>query len=116
MNDNKQNKDQHQRGRSWGGCGRRRGRGGGHGYGHRRGRGRGRWQQQQQNPFNQHNPFVQNTPQKQFQRSPQINSRYFWTHGMCGHTSNTYNSLAQGHCWEATVDKKMNENTQSYSP
>ena len=101
--------------------GRRGGRGG-------RGRGRGRYGQGRfgnQNPFGQqnqqncriqqNNPFVQNQDQNQNpflqQQTPRTFTRYCWSHGMCGHTSNICNRPAQNHRYDATIENKMNGNT-----
>ena len=104
------------------GCGGRcEGRGGARGRGRGRG-GRGRFntqnafvqQNQQPNPFfqnhqqnQQQNPFLQ----QQQQGFPRTYNRYCWSHGMCGHTSNICNRPLPGHCYEATIDNKMNGNT-----
>ena len=97
------------------------GRCGGRG-GRARGRGRGgHGRFGTQTPFGQQNqqtnPFVQNQQQNQTpflqlqQQYPRTFTRYCWTHGMCGHTSNICNKPAQNHRYDATIENKMNGNT-----
>ena len=99
----------------WGG--RRGGRGG-------RARGRGRGGHGRfgtQTPFGQQNqqpnPFIPNQQQNQTpflplqQQYTRTFTRYCWTHGLCGHTSNICNKPAQNHRYDATIENKMNGNT-----
>ena len=96
-----------------GGRGRFPGRGG-RGRSRGRGRGRGRWNNTNQIHQNQHpNPFIQNTPQQQ--HYPRTFNRYCWTHGACGHSSSICNAPAQGHCYEASMENRMNGNQQNCS-
>ena len=98
----------HFQGRFGRGCGCERGRGRGRRYGRGQGRGRGRYKQQQQISFIQNNP-------NPFQHYPQASPRCCWSHGMCGHTSNICNTLAPGHCWEATAENRMDRSTREYN-
>ena len=96
-----------------GGRGRSPGRGG-RGRSRGRGRGRGRWNNTNQVHQNQHpNPFIQNQPQHQ--HYPRTFNRYCWTHGACGHSSSICNAPAQGHCYEASMENRMNGNQQNCS-
>ena len=99
--------------------GRNGGRRGGRGQGRGRGRGRGRGGGPQ-NPFIQNfaeNPFLQQNQnpfqqQQQYQQQrPRSYTRYCFTHGMCGHTSNICNNPATNHNWDATVENKMGGST-----
>ena len=68
-------------------------------------------QNQQNNPFvqnQQNNPLSRNQQQQEY---PRTFTRYCWSHGMCGHTSNICNRPAPGHCYDATIDNKMSGNT-----
>ena len=75
-----------------GGRGRFNGRGG-RGRGRSRGRGRG----------------------QQSQHFPKTFTRYCWTHGACAHSSSICNTPAQGHCYDATMENRMNGNQNNCS-